>query len=85
METTKDYLLNYLRLNDNGLKKLAVEMKTEEFGLMRSRMLNSTESEKMNQMLLNSLADEVIDDYEMKKENNPAFFSMYVEQPSRAS
>ena len=79
MIATKDYLLNYLHLTENGKQKLAAEMKTEEFGLMRSRMLDATKDSKMNQTLLNSLADEVIDDYEQRLENTEEIYNIPID------
>lgn len=61
----KDYVMNYLRILENKTTKLLVSMQTEEYGELQSRTINAVQDEDINRRLLDSLADELIDKYEL--------------------
>jgi len=56
---------------DKGVKKLRVSMKTKEFGIMRSRLLKQVDDDAINEQLLNSLGEELIDEYEARLADRP--------------
>ncbi len=72
MKPYKDYILTYQRVGETkNPTKLRVVLQTDEFGPMTSRMLDQTADEQLNGKLLDSLADELIDDYERKLSTRP--------------
>lgn len=68
MSDTKDYNLSYQHVSDKLTKKnqLRVVLQTSEFGPMPSKLVDATEDKEINDGLLNSLADDMIDAYEKK-------------------
>lgn len=69
-ETTKDYNLSYQHLTVNGVKKLRAVLHTKEFGPVASQAIFAREK-GVDEQLLNSLADELIDAYEERLVNRP--------------
>lgn len=77
--STRDYLLTYLNLKENNKDKLQVSMDTEEFGKMYSKRIDAVKDKKINQKLMDSLADELIDKYEKQLEERPKQFNFNVD------
>jgi len=63
-EQFKDYKMIYSIYEVDGINMNVVFMGTPEFGRLRSRYLKAVEDDNINQQLLDSLADELIDEYE---------------------
>ena len=72
MNNFKDYNLVYQHISTvNRTVKLRVVLATSEFGPMESRTLDKVADEGINTRLLDSLADEVIDEYERRLASRP--------------
>ena len=67
MTDVKDYQCVYNGFKDQqGKTKLSVTLKTAEFGDMESQLVDGTDNHGLNTRLWDSLADELIDQYEFK-------------------
>ena len=66
MSSCKDYVQTNQKFTIDGQKKLRVSMDTREFGLLVSRTLPMVADDSINEHLLNSLGEELIDDYEQR-------------------
>lgn len=72
MPEFKDYNLLYQRVtNDEGRPQLRVVLQTSEFGPMTSEVINAVADETLNEQLLGTLADDVIDEYERRLSRRP--------------
>jgi len=72
MPEFKDYNLLYQRVNiDGGKPQLRVVLQTAEFGPMESRIIDAVADEALNEQLLGTLADDVIDEYELRLSRRP--------------
>lgn len=68
MNDVKDYQCIYKQYKtvDTGRTKLSVTLKTAEFGDMESFLADGTDDAMLNTKVWESLADELIDEYEFK-------------------
>lgn len=63
-EQFKDYNIVYQRIMVNNKPMLRVMMVTKDFGKLFSACVNITDNEDLNEKLLGTLADDLIDEYE---------------------
>lgn len=71
MPESKDYVQTDEYLTVDGVKKLRVKMDTREFGMMYSRLLDQVEDNSINQHLLNTLGEDLIQEYEQRISQRP--------------
>lgn len=66
MPAYKEYLQTNERLTVDGVKKLRVVMNTPEFGVMVSKTIDQVADEAINERLLLTLGDDLINEYERR-------------------
>ena len=67
----KDYQLTYQECAVKGKRFLRAILHTHEFGDMESRAVDAVDDHNVRQQLLNTLADDVIDEYERRLSQRP--------------